>query len=81
MHLLNQLSLGPAAVPTCEMIMDLDVDSMSATDLRQEIRNILTMNGAGACAEAVISALSEVPFGKPGLLSFSTAGMPAVGWT
>jgi hypothetical protein len=62
MHLLGQLGLGTAAHPIYDMIMDLEVESLSMPELQDAIRHILSLHGYEACADAVVSALGEVGF-------------------
>jgi hypothetical protein len=62
MHLLSQLGLGTTALPIYDMIMDLEVESMTPPQLEQAIRGILTLHGSEACADAVLAALAEVKF-------------------
>ena len=62
MHLLVQLGLGTMAQPIYDMIMDLEADAMTPTQLEQAIREILTLHGFEACADAVVAALAEVKF-------------------
>jgi hypothetical protein len=63
MNLLGQLGLGAATRPIYDLVMDLEGESMTVQQLEQEIRNVLTLHGAAACADAAIAALAEVGFG------------------
>ena len=62
MNLLSQLRLGPAARPIYDLVRDLDAEARTPQWLEQQIRNILRLHGAAACADAVIGALVEVGF-------------------
>ena len=62
MNLLSQLRLGPAARPIYDLVRDLDNETRTAQWLEREIRNILRLHGAAACADAVICTLTEVGF-------------------
>lgn len=62
MHLLSQLGLGTTALPIYDMIMDLEIESMTPPQLEQAIRGILTLHGCEPCADAVLAALAEVKF-------------------
>jgi hypothetical protein len=61
-NLLAQLGLGTSALPIYDMIMDLDVESMTPPQVERAIRGILTLHGQDACADALIAALAEVRF-------------------
>jgi hypothetical protein len=61
-NLLAQLGLGTTAQPIYDMIMDLEADAMTPLQLEQAIRDILTLHGCEACADAVVAALAEVKF-------------------
>jgi len=62
MNLLAQLGLGTSALPIYDMIMDLEVESMTPPQVERAIRSILTLHGQNACADALIAALAEVNF-------------------
>jgi len=62
MNLLGQLGLGPAARPIYDLVRDLDNETRTPQWFEYEIRNILSLHGAAACADAVIDALIEVGF-------------------
>ena len=78
MNLLGQLGSGAAAQPLYDMILDLDTESMDMPQLEQAIRNLLTLHGCEACADAVISALAEVDFAG---LKRGPRARRKVGWT
>jgi hypothetical protein len=61
-NLLGQLELGAAADSIYDMIMDLDADRLTLTQLEHAIRSIFALHGFEACADAVIAALQEVGF-------------------
>ena len=61
-HLLSQLRVGAAARPICELIIDMTGESIPLQQMEQEIRTILSLHGASACADAVIAALAEIGF-------------------
>ena len=62
MNLLAQLGLGTSALPIYDLIMDLDVESMTPPQVEQAIRSILNLHGHHACAGALIAALAELNF-------------------
>jgi hypothetical protein len=61
-QLLGQLGLGAAARPLCELIVDLEGESMTVRQLQQEIRSVLRRYGVEDRSGAVISALVELGF-------------------
>lgn len=61
-HLLSQLRLGTAARPICERVIDMTGESIPPQQMEQEIRTLLNLHGASACADAVIAALAEIGF-------------------
>jgi hypothetical protein len=61
-HLLNQLGLGAAARPVCDLVADLMGESMSLQLLQQEILTVLHRHGGAHSADAVLSALVELGF-------------------
>jgi hypothetical protein len=61
-QLLGQLGLGAAVQPLCELIADLEGESMTVRQLQQEIRSVLRKHGVLDRSEAVISALVELGF-------------------
>jgi hypothetical protein len=44
------------------MIMDLDPVNMTRRELEQAIRQVFTLHGFEACADAAVAALGEVGF-------------------
>jgi hypothetical protein len=61
-QLLRQLGLGAAVQPLCELISDLEGESMTVRQLQQEIRTVLRRHGMEDRSEAVIAALVELEF-------------------
>ena len=61
-QLLGQLGLGAATQPLCELIVDLEGESMTVRQLQQEIRSVLRRHGIEDHSGAVISALVELGF-------------------
>jgi hypothetical protein len=61
-QLLSQLGLGAAAQPLCQLIADLEGESMTVRQLQQEICSVLRKHGVADRSEAVISALVELGF-------------------
>jgi hypothetical protein len=61
-QLLGQLGLGAAAQPLCELIVELEGESMTVRQLQQEIRSVLRRCGVEDCSDTVISALVELGF-------------------
>lgn len=61
-HLLAQLGLGAAAGPIYDMILDLDPVNMTRRELEQAIRQVFTLHGFEACADAAVAALGEIGF-------------------
>jgi hypothetical protein len=61
-QLLSQLGLGTAVQPLCDLISDLEGESMTIRQLQQEIRTVLRKHGIEDRSEAVIAALVELEF-------------------
>jgi hypothetical protein len=61
-QLLGQLGLGAATRPLCELITDLEGESMTVRQLQQEIRSVLRRHGVADRSEVVIAALVELGF-------------------
>lgn len=60
--LLSELGLGAAARPVCDLIADLEGESMTVRQLQQEIRSVLHQHGVSDRSETVIAALVELGF-------------------
>jgi hypothetical protein len=55
--LLCELGLGAAARPLCDLIADLVDESLSLSQIQQEIRTVLHLHGSEACPDEIIAHL------------------------
>ena len=62
--LLCELGLGAAAQPLCDFIADLVGESLSVSQLHQEIRNVLHAHGGQGCADDIVAHLVAQGFAE-----------------